>query len=142
MEEGVIEGVGVGVALGVALAVGVGEGVIEGVGVGVALGVALGVTRGVGEIVGRAGFRTTTPRFQTRLLPFFIQVNSRPLKVSLAPNFLQVAPAFGVTACAGERFAKKKLERASTANALRIRRCYCDATYFAPLDLFEDEERL
>jgi hypothetical protein len=139
---GVGDGVGVGVGVGVTTGVGVGVTTGVGDGVGVGVGVTTGVGVGVGETVGCAGVLTTTPRFQTRFLPFFTHVNSRPLKVSFAPNFLQVAPALGVTARAGARFINRNEERTARATTFRIRRLYCDATFFAPLDLFEDKERL
>ena len=71
-----INGAGVEVGVGVGVDSGVGEG--EGVGVGVATG---------------EGFLTTTPLFQTSLLPDLIQVNFFPATVDVAPAFVHLAPA-------------------------------------------------
>jgi hypothetical protein len=39
-----------------------------------------------------------TPLFQTSFEPDFMQVNFFPLAVAVAPNFVHLAPAFGVAA--------------------------------------------
>ena len=97
---GVGVGEGVGVGVGVTTRVGVGE--IVGVGVGLGVGLGVGVEEGVGESVGEgAGDAfTATPLLQTRLLPFFKQVNSRFFEITTVPTFLHVAPALGVFAAA------------------------------------------
>jgi len=117
---GVGEGVGVGVGVGVVttVGVGVGVGVTTGVGVGVTtgVGVTIGVgvreTIGVGAMVGAA--LITTPLLQTRLLPFFKQVNSRFFETTIAPTFLQAAPARGV-------FAEALLNELATKNEARTK---------------------
>lgn len=119
--EGVGEAVGVGVTEteGVAVAVGVGVGVgvdaivgvEDAVGVGDATGVAVGVTLIV------------TPLLQTLFVPRLMHLNSLPPDTTTAPNFLQVAPALGVTAVATLTLEKTKAKASKWA----IRRRICES---------------
>lgn len=72
-----------------------------GVGVGLGIGVVVGVgstglKTGLGDGFGAAVI--TTPLFQTSLLPDFTHVNFLPEAVAVAPDFVHLAPAFGVAA--------------------------------------------
>ena len=111
---GVGEGVGVGVVTTVGVGVGVGVttgvGVGETTGVGVTTGVGAGEKLGAGATVGAT--LITTPLLQTRLLPFFKQVNSRFFETATVPTFLQAAPARGV-------FAEALLNELATKNEAR-----------------------
>lgn len=57
--------------------------------------------------------RTVTPLLQTLLLPFLIHLNSFPAAITTAPNFLQVAPVFGVTALAPSIEEKSKVQNSN-----------------------------
>lgn len=115
---GVGEGVGDGVGAVTTVGVGVGVGVTTGVdvgettGVGVTTGVSVGETVGVGATVGAT--LITTPLLQTRLLPFFKQVNSWFFETTTVPTFLQTAPARGV-------FAEALLNELATKNEARTK---------------------
>ena len=121
--EGVGEAVGVGVTEteGVAVAVGVGVGV--GVGVEVIVGVEDAV--GVGDATGVAVGATLifTPLLQTLFVPRLMHLNSLPPDTTTAPNFLQVAPAIGVTAVATLTLEKTKAKASKWA----IRRRICES---------------
>ena len=130
VEVGDGEGVGVGeadlVGVGVGEVVGVGVALTEATGDGeaIAVGVALGdtVVAGDGLLVGVvAGVaRTVTPLLQTLLLPFLIHLNSFPAAITTAPNFLQVAPVFGVTALALSSEEKSKVQNSNGAIQRRM----------------------
>ena len=72
----------------------------------------------VGVVAGVA--RTVTPLLQTLLLPFLIHLNSFPAAITTAPNFLQVAPVFGVTALALSSEEKSKVQNSNGAIQRRI----------------------
>ena len=74
----------------------------------------------VGVVAGVA--RTVTPLLQTLLLPFLIHLNSFPAAITTAPNFLQVAPVFGVTAFALSKDEKSKVQNSNGAIQRRIRK--------------------
>lgn len=135
-------GVGVGDRVGVGVGVGVDEGVGVGVGVGERVGVEVGVREGdglaatlrvadgvgVGEIeaaavadgAGVGDVLIVTPLFQTLLLPCFIQVNFLPPYIATAPKFLQLAPAFGVTALAKVKSVATNKQAINRAEARRM----------------------
>lgn len=119
--EGVGEAVGVGVTEteGVAVAVGVGVGV----GVEVIVGVEDAV--GAGDATGVAVGATliVTPLLQTLFVPRLMHLNSLPPDTTTAPNFLQVAPALGVTAVATLTLEKTKAKASKWA----IRRRICES---------------
>jgi hypothetical protein len=109
---GVAEGIGVGT--GVATGVGVGAGVATGVGVGAGVG-STGLKTGL-----RFGFSaalTTTPLFQTSLLPDLTHVYFLPPVVEVAPAFVHLAPAL---AAAKEGAAVRDIAKAK-ANKRRER---------------------
>ena len=130
--------VGVGVGVGVGGGVGVGEATGMGVTATVAVGLGVGVTTGVGETTGvwvttgvgvgeilGAGVTVgaaliTTPLLQTRLLPFFKQVNSRFLEITTVPTFLHAVPARGVFAEALLREINIKENERTKTNTRRI----------------------
>jgi hypothetical protein len=66
--------------------------------------------------------RTVTPLLQTLLLPFLMHLNSFPAAITTAPNFLQVAPVFGVTAFALSKDEKSKVQNSNGAIQRRIRK--------------------
>ena len=119
--EGVGEAVGVGVTEteGVAVPVGVG------VGVGVEVIVGVDDVVGVGDATGVAVGATLifTPLLQTLLVPRLMHLNSLPPDTTTAPNFLQVAPALGVTAVATLTLEKTKAKASKWA----IRRRICES---------------
>jgi len=119
--EGVGEAVGVGVTEteGVAVAVGVG------VGVDVEVVVGVDDVVGVGDATGVAVGATLifTPLLQTLFVPRLMHLNSLPPDTTTAPNFLQVAPALGVTAVATLTFEKTKAKASKWA----IRRRICES---------------
>ena len=119
--EGVGEAVGVGVTEteGVAVAVGVG------VGVGVEVIVGVDDVVGVGDATGIAVGATLifTPLLQTLFVPRLMHLNSLPPDTTTAPNFLQVAPALGVTAVATLTLEKTKAKASKWA----IRRRICES---------------
>ena len=119
--EGVGEAVGVGVTEteGVAVAVGVG------VGVGVEVVVGVDDVVGVGDATGVAvgATLTVTPLLQTLFVPRLMHLNSLPPDTTTAPNFLQVAPALGVTAVATLTLEKTKAKASKWA----IRRRICES---------------
>lgn len=119
--EGVGEAVGVGVTEteGVAVAVGVG------VGVGVEVIVGVDDVVGVGDATGVAVGATLifTPLLQTLFVPRLMHLNSLPPDTTTAPNFLQVAPALGVTAVATLTLEKTKAKASKWA----IRRRICES---------------
>lgn len=114
-------GDGVGVGLGEAVRVGEGDGVgdAETEGVGEAVGV--GVTETEGVAVGVT--LIVTPLLQTLFVPRLMHLNSLPPDTTTAPNFLQVAPALGVTAVATLTFEKTKAKASKWA----IRRRICES---------------
>ena len=114
-------GDGVGVGLGEAVRVGEGDGVgdAEAEGVGEAVGV--GVTETEGVAVGAT--LIVTPLLQTLFVPRLMHLNSLPPDTTTAPNFLQVAPALGVTAVATLTFEKTKAKASKGA----IRRSICES---------------
>ena len=77
---------------------------------------------GEGLLVGAVAevARTVTPLLQTLLLPFLIHLNSFPAAITTAPNFLQVAPVFGVTALALSSEEKSKEQNSNGAIKRRI----------------------
>lgn len=114
-------GDGVGVGLGEAVRVGEGDGVgdAEAEGVGEAVGV--GVTETEGVAVGAT--LIFTPLLQTLFVPRLMHLNSLPPDTTTAPNFLQVAPALGVTAVATLTLEKTKAKASKWA----IRRRICES---------------
>ena len=131
----VSEGDGVGDAEteGVGEAVGVGVTETEGVAVAVEVGVGVGVEEivgvddvvGVGDATGIAVGATLifTPLLQTLFVPRLMHLNSLPPDTTTAPNFLQVAPALGVTAVATLTLEKTKAKASKWA----IRRRICES---------------
>jgi hypothetical protein len=113
-------GVGVVATVGDGVAVTEARGDGEAIAVGVALGDGVLVGDGllVGVVAGAA--RTVTPLLQTILLPFFMHLNSFPAAITTAPNFLQVAPVFGVTAVALSNDEKSKVQNSNGAIQRRI----------------------
>ena len=89
----------------------------EGVALGVAEGVALGVAEGVALGV---GVGVATPLFQINFFPDFTQVYFLPKFVARSPTFLQVAPAFGVTAMAETGRRRPAIKRVLTMERFRI----------------------
>ena len=69
-----------------------------GAGEGVAIAAGVGVTAG-------NAFLTVTPLLQVKLLPFLMQVNFFPPKVTASPFFWHLAP--GLTAAIAETFELK-----------------------------------
>jgi predicted histidine transporter YuiF (NhaC family) len=68
---------------------------------------------GVGLEVGFGAAFTATPLFQMSFLPDLMQVNFFPPETEVAPAFVHLAPALGVTACAGAaRVRSKTIARA------------------------------
>lgn len=127
------DGVGDAVAEGVGEAVGVGVTETEGVAVAVGVGVGVGVevivgvedAVGVGDATGVAVGATliVTPLLQTLFVPRLMHLNSLPPDTTTAPNFLQVAPALGVTAVATLTLEKTKAKASKWA----IRRRICES---------------
>lgn len=127
------DGVGDAEAEGVGEAVGVGVTETEGVAVAVEVGVGVGVevivgvedAVGVGDATGVAVGATliVTPLLQTLFVPRLIHLNSLPPDTTTAPNFLQVAPALGVTAVATLTLEKTKAKASKWA----IRRRICES---------------
>jgi len=127
--EGVGDGVGVGDGdkVGVGVGVGVGDGVGEDVGATVCVGVGeielTGEGEGVGTVVtagvGLKVALTFTPRLQTLLLPFLIQVNSLFFEKTTAPTFLHFPPARGLLA---ETDSIEEIEIRSVNPIARVRR--------------------
>lgn len=123
--EGVGEAVGVGVTETEGVAVAVGAGVGVGVGVGVEVIVGVDDVVGVGDATGVAVGATliVTPLLQTLFVPRLMHLNSLPPDTTTAPNFLQVAPALGVTAVATLTLEKTKAKASKWA----IRRRICES---------------
>lgn len=127
------DGVGDAEAEGVGEAVGVGVTETEGVAVAFEVGVGVGVevivgvedAVGVGDATGVAVGATLifTPLLQTLFVPRLMHLNSLPPDTTTAPNFLQVAPALGVTAVATLTLEKTKAKASKWA----IRRRICES---------------
>jgi hypothetical protein len=71
-----------------------------GAGVALIAGVA-GAALAAGVVAALGAFFTTTPLFQTNLLPFLIQVNLRPDTVDDCPAFLHAAPSLTAAEAGG-----------------------------------------
>ena len=69
------------------------------VAIGVALIAGAALAAAVADAVG--ALLTTTPLFQTNLLPFFTQVNLRPDTVEDCPAFLHAAPSLTAAEAGG-----------------------------------------
>lgn len=117
----------VGEAVGVGVTETEGVAVAVGVGVGVDVEVVVGVDDvvGVGDATGVAVGATLifTPLLQTLFVPRLMHLNSLPPDTTTAPNFLQVAPALGVTAVATLTLEKTKAKASKWA----IRRRICES---------------
>lgn len=113
----------VDVGVGVAVIVRVGDAEEVGVGVGVADTETVGdaIDEAVGVAVAFGATLIVTPLLQTLFVPCLMHLNSFPPEITTAPNFLQVAPALGVTALATPKFEKKKLKAISRKKGRRIR---------------------
>jgi hypothetical protein len=113
-----VSGDGEGEGVGVAVTEASGDG--EAIAVGVALGETVVAGDGLLVAVVAGVARTVTPLLQTLLLPFLTHLNSFPAAITTAPNFLQVAPVFGVTALALSSEEKSKVQNSNGAIQRRI----------------------
>jgi len=64
---------------------------------GLSFGSGLELGDGEGDALGE-GFTVTTPLLHTNFLPLLMHVYVLPEYVSFIPNFVQIAPVFGVAA--------------------------------------------